>query len=171
MRAKRQLMVLKIGDEEFALDILLTKEVIGMREITPVPESPDYVPGVLNLRGNLIPVLDLRKRLRCASIERHKSERIVVTSLDGFLAGLLVDGASELIRVDDSTIEQPPEIISEMGIDYIVGIINLAGRFITLMDLKKALTGEVAYELERVVEAMKTQRQPVASPPLRAIEA
>ena len=154
MPVRRQLVVFKVGAEDFAVDILLTKEVVAMREITPVPETQEYVEGVMNLRGNLVPVLDFRKRLRTSSTSSHLEQRIVIANLDGKLTGLIVDGASEVIRVNDEAIEAPPDIISEMGADYIAGVINLNGRFITLIDLKRALNEEITCELEEVMNVI-----------------
>src|SRR6187397_2278083 len=98
MATKRQLVVFKIGAEEFALDIGLTKEIIVMREITPVPQTLAFVEGVMNLRGNLVPALDLRKRLRAGRVEAHSQQRIIIALLDGKQIGLIVDAASEVVR-------------------------------------------------------------------------
>jgi purine-binding chemotaxis protein CheW len=108
-------VVFKVGTEEFAVDIMLTREVVLMREITPVPETEAYVEGVMNLRGSLVPVLDFRKRLRAFRTTAHSDHRIIIASLDGRTAGLIVDGASEVIRVSDDKIEAVPHLISEMA--------------------------------------------------------
>jgi purine-binding chemotaxis protein CheW len=152
--AKRQVVIFKIGSEEFALDIMDTKEVVVMRGITPVPEADTYVEGVMNLRGNLVPVLDLRKRLRASGSCDGSDRRIIVASLDGRQVGLIVDGASEVIRVGEEMIEAVPDIIVEMGVGYITGIINLRERFITLIDLRKALTDEIMGDLDEVVRLL-----------------
>ena len=112
MAARRQLVVFRVGTEEFAVDIMLTKEVVLMREITPVPETEAYVEGVMNLRGSLVPVLDFRKRLRAFSTTAHADHRIIIANLDGRTAGLIVDGASEVIRVSEDMIEPVPHLIS-----------------------------------------------------------
>jgi len=153
MLTKRQMVVFKIGSEEFAIDIALTKEIVAMRPITPIPETLDYVMGVMNLRGNLLPVLDLRKRLRAGTDAGNASQediRIIVSRMESQQVGLIVDGASEVVRVTDEMIEVPPDVITEIGADYIAGIINLKGRYITLLDLEKALKGEITHELDEV---------------------
>ncbi|HKV39335.1 MAG TPA: chemotaxis protein CheW [Blastocatellia bacterium] len=154
MAAKKQKVVFKIGTEEFAVDIELTKEVVVMRPITPVPETPDYVAGVMNLRGNLVPVLDLRRRLRAGAEalgQKGQSDvRIIISLLDGRQTGFIVDGASEVIWVTDEMIEQPPDVIKEIGADYIAGVVNLGARFITLLDLKKALSLDITHELDEI---------------------
>lgn len=160
-------MVFRVGTEEFAVDIMLTKEVVLMREITPVPETESYVEGVMNLRGNLVPVLDFRKRLRAFRTTAHPDHRIIIANLDGRTAGLIVDGASEVIRVGDDMIEPVPHLISEIGASYVEGVINVNDRFITLIDLRKALTGEIVGELDEVISALSRQREPVT--PAKAV--
>ena len=167
MAARRQLVVFRVGTEEFAVDIMLTKEVVLMREITPVPETEAYVEGVMNLRGSLVPVLDFRKRLRAVSTTAHVDHRIIIANLDGRIAGLIVDGASDVIRVSEDMIEPVPHLISEVGAGYVEGVVNVKGRFITLIDLRKALTGEIVGELDEVIRVLSRQREPVT--PAKAV--
>jgi purine-binding chemotaxis protein CheW len=164
---RRQLVVFKVGAEEFAVDILLTKEVVMPREITPVPDTEEFVEGVMNLRGSLLPVIDLRKRLRARATTTQCEQRIVIANIDDRIAGLIVDGASEVIRVTDDMVEPAPDIISEMGAGYVEGIINLKNRFITLIDLRKALSVEILSELDCVIEALSLHRKLPA--PARAL--
>src|SRR4030095_14464541 len=153
--------VFKVGTEEFAVNIMLTREVVLMREITPVPETEAYVEGVMNLRGSLVPVLDFRKRLRASRTTPHAGHRIIIASLDGRIAGLIVDGASEVIRVSEDMIEPVPHLISEIGAGYVEGVVNFKSRFITLIDLRKALTEEVVGELDEVIRVLSMHRAPV----------
>lgn len=164
--ARRQLVVFKIGAEEFAADIMLTKEVVLMREITPVPGTETYVEGVMNLRGTLVPVLDLRKRLRARPTAVPAEHRIIIVQLEGKSAGLIVDGASEVIRVTDDLIEPVPDLISELGADYIEGVVNLKGRFITLINLPSVLSGEILSELGEVMTYLSSRKEQMA--PARA---
>ena len=159
--SKRQMVVFKIGAEEFAVDISLTKEIVTMRPITPIPETQEYVSGVMNLRGNLVPVLDLRRRLRAGSNSAvpQSDTRIIIARLEGKQTGLIVDGASEVIRITDEMIENPPDVISEIGADYIAGIINAGNRFITLLDIEKALKGEVVHELDEIRNLLLSSHQ------------
>jgi purine-binding chemotaxis protein CheW len=157
--AKRQLVVFRIGSEEFAADIMLTKEVVLMREITPVPGTESYVEGVMNLRGTLVPVLDLRKRLRAGRTEASPEHRIIIVQLEAKPVGLIVDGASEVIRLSDDLIEPVPDLISEMGAEYIEGIINLKGRYITLINLQTALSGQILSDLDGIMTLLSGQRE------------
>ena len=170
MGGRRQLVVFRVGTEEFAVNIMLTREVVLMREITPVPETEVYVEGVMNLRGSLVPVLDFRKRLRAFRTTTHSDHRIIIANLDGRTAGLIVDGASEVIRVSDEMIKEVPHLISEMGAGYVEGVVNINGRFITLIDLRKALTGEIVGELDEVISVLARHREPVApATPVKAV--
>jgi purine-binding chemotaxis protein CheW len=165
--AKRQMVIFRIGGEEFALDIMDTKEVVVMRSITPVPETEGYVEGVMNLRGSLVPVLDLRKRLKASGACEGSERRIIVSNLDGRRVGLIVDAASEVIRVSEEMIEPVPDIITDAGVGYVTGIINLDARFITMIDLRKALTDEITTDLDEVARLLS--RQDVVADPVRAI--
>src|SRR5262249_7684717 len=137
------MIIFKVGAEEFAVDILLVKEVVMMRDITPVPETDTFVEGVMNLRGTLVPVLDLRKRLRANRAANGIEQRILIVLHSERLIGLIVDGASEVARITREMIEPAPDIIRELDAEYIAGIINLDERFVTLLDLQRALTGEI----------------------------
>lgn len=159
MAVRRQVVVFKIGAEEFGVDILLTKEVVVPREITPVPDTEAFVEGVMNLRGNLLPIIDLRKRLRARATTTQREQRIVIANIDDRTAGLIVDAASEVMRVTDDMIEPVPDLISEMGAGYIEGIINVKDRCITLIDLQKALSVDVLNELDCVIEALARHRE------------
>lgn len=164
MAARRQLVVFKVGSEEFAVDIMLTNEVVLMREITPVPETAGYVEGVMNLRGNLVPVLDFRKRLRAVGATTPSDHRIIITKIDGRTAGLIVDSASEVIRVSDDIVEPVPDLISEMGGGYIEGVVKLNDRFITLIDLRKALSEEIVAKLDEVIALLSRGRGQLLAP-------
>jgi purine-binding chemotaxis protein CheW len=157
MPLRRQMVVFKIGREDFALDILRAKEVVMRREITPIPEAAESVEGILNLRGNLVPVLDLRKRLRAARAESETDERIIVVDFDGVATGFIVDGASELLRVSDSEIESVPDLLKDMGVNYLKGIINHSGRYISVVDIDEILNGEIRCDLNRVIELLSSR--------------
>jgi purine-binding chemotaxis protein CheW len=158
----RQKVIFKVGKEEFAIDIMFTKEIVVMGEITPVPETEEYVEGVMNLRGNLVPVLDLRKRLRADGTISHEEQRIVISNFDGRQVGLIVDGASEVIRVSDDMIEPAPDVITEMGVGYIAGVIRYNDRFITLIDLNKVLSDEALVGLDEVMDLLAQRKETAA---------
>ncbi len=136
-----QLVTFRLGNEEFSLDILRVQEIIRHMELTRVPRTPDFVEGVINLRGRVIPVLDLRKRFGLPADERTNETRIIVVDVDNRTVGLKVDAVSEVLRLPADTVEPPPAIVTGAESDYIRGVGKLDGRLIILLDVSKILTG------------------------------
>ncbi len=136
-----QIVTFKVGEEEFSVSILKVQEIIRMSEITKVPKSPEFVEGVINLRGRVIPVLDLRKRFGLPLIERGNDARTIVVDSGGKVVGLIVDSVTEVLRLQASTIEPPPDIVGG-GVDseYIDGVGKLENRLVILLNLDKVLT-------------------------------
>lgn len=134
-----QLVSFKIGDEEFGLEILKVQEINRMMDVTRLPNAPSYVEGVINLRGKVIPVIDLRKRLGMEPKEHDKHTRIIVMELHGKVVGFVVDAVSEVLRIPRSVTEPPPTFASSTGSDYITAVGKLEDRLLTLLDLEKIL--------------------------------
>jgi purine-binding chemotaxis protein CheW len=134
-----QLVGFRIGREIFGVPIGLVREIVRMMEITAVPEAPDYVEGVINLRGRIIPVIDLRKRFREPGIVANKRNRILVAELEGRLVGLIVDAASEVLKMANGDIEPPPELLQENDLSYVTGLGKRSGKLIILVDVEKLL--------------------------------
>jgi len=143
-----QLVTFHVGDEEFGVDILEVREINRMMDITRVPHAPDFVEGVINLRGQVIPVVDLRTRFHLGAVEHDKSTRIVVVELKEKVVGFLVDSVSEVLRVPRERIEPPPPIVGSIESEYLQGVIKLDDRLLILLDLHKLLSGGEARELE-----------------------
>ena len=140
-----QLVSFNIGDEEFGVDILKVQEINRMVEITKVPQAPHYVEGVINLRGKVIPIVDLRKRFNLEVKEYDKNTRIVVVDIEGAIIGMVVDSVSEVLRLPSDTIEPPPEIVTGVNSEYIKGVAKLEDRLLIFLDLSKVIdVGEVA---------------------------
>ncbi len=135
-----QLVSFKIGEEEFGVDILKVQEINRMLEVTRVPNAPAHVEGVINLRGKVIPVVDLRKRLGMPAREHDKNTRIIVMELDGHVVGFVVDAVQEVLRIPRSVTEPPPSVASADNSDYITAVGKLEDRLLTLLDLGKVLT-------------------------------
>ncbi len=121
------------------MPISAVREIVRVPQITAVPNAPDYIEGVINLRGQIIPVMDLRKRFRAESAEPGKKSRIVVVELEERFIGLIVSSASEVLRIPPSEIEDPHNVFREGEIDYITGVGKLKGRLVIMLDLKKIL--------------------------------
>ncbi|MBU0984478.1 MAG: chemotaxis protein CheW [candidate division Zixibacteria bacterium] len=134
-----QLVSFNIGSEEFGVDILKVQEINRMVDITKVPQAPHYVEGVINLRGKVIPIVDLRKRFNLELKEHDKNTRIVVVDILGNIMGMIVDAVSEVLRLPASTIEPPPEIVTGINSDYIKGVAKLEDRLLIFLDLSRVI--------------------------------
>lgn len=145
-----QLVTFKLDNEEFAVDILKVQEINKMTDITRIPNAPPFVEGVINLRGKIIPVVDLRKRLGFEGRSFGKSTRIIVVELEGMVLGFIVDSVSEVLRISESTVEPPPSLVSGMESEYIEGIGKLENRLLLLLELKKVFISNDKRELEKV---------------------
>ena len=137
-----QLVSFKIGGEEFAVDIMQVQEIIRMQNITSVPNAPDFVEGVINLRGRVIPIIDLRKRFGMEEKEHDKATRIIVVKVEDITVGLVVDEVSEVLRIPKDTVEPPPPIVAGVESEYIKGVGKLQDRLLILLDLSKTLSPE-----------------------------
>lgn len=147
-----QIVGFRVGRETFGVPIGLVHEILRVPEITAVPDSPACVEGVINLRGKIVPVVDLRKRFGQPAQSNGKKNRILVAEVEGKLAGLMVDSASEVLKLPLSEIEQPPSALSGEQ-NYVSGVGKLNGRLIILLDLKKILR---ASELRHLGEVSGT---------------
>jgi purine-binding chemotaxis protein CheW len=145
-----QLVTFKLDNEEFAVDILKVQEINKMTDITRIPNAPPFVEGVINLRGKIIPVVDLRKRLGFEGRSFGKSTRIIVVELEGMVLGFTVDSVSEVLRISESTVEPPPSLVSGMESEYIEGIGKLENRLLLLLELKEVFISNDKRELEKV---------------------
>ena len=137
-----QLVTFNISQEEFGVDILKVQEIIRTMEITKVPRSPAFVEGVINLRGKVIPIIDLRKRFGMAPRDHDNQTRIIVIELHHMIVGFVVDSVSEVLRIPASTVEPPPAVVSGIESDYISGVGKLDDRLLILIDLEKLLSSE-----------------------------
>lgn len=145
-----QLVTFSIGEEEFGVDILKVQEIIRTMEITKVPRAPDFVEGVINLRGKVIPIIDLRKRFGLSARGHDKHTRIIVIEINNMIVGFVVDSVSEVLRIPASTVEPPPPVVSGLESEYISGVGKLEDRLLILLDLNRLLSNEERKELLQV---------------------
>ena len=136
----RQLVSFHLGEEEYAVDILCVQEIIRAGRITPVPNAPHFVEGVLNLRGKVIPVIHLRRRLGLPETEHTKQSRIVVVDLSPHTLGFMVDAVSEVIRVTPDRIDPAPAGPLGPADSYVLGVARLDGRLVMILDLARLLS-------------------------------
>lgn len=134
-----QMVGFRIGKETFGVPINLVHEIVRVPEITAVPDAPDYIEGVINLRGKIVSIVDLRKRFGETRIEPSRKNRILVAEIENKMIGLIVDAASEVIRLQQTEIEAPPEVFEESEVKYVTGVGKLNGRLVILIDLTKIL--------------------------------
>lgn len=135
----RQVVSFHLDGEEFGLDILKVQEIIRMMDLTRVPNSPDFVEGVLNLRGKVIPVIGLRKRFHLEGRDSDRHSRIVVVEVNGSVLGFVVDSVSEVLRLPSDTIVPPPRL-TKVEREYISGVGKLDNRLLILLDLDRLLS-------------------------------
>lgn len=139
MEKELQVVGFRIGRETFGLPIAMVREIIRVPEITLVPNAPNYIEGVINLRGRIVPVVDLRKRFGDKCPEPNKKNRIVVVEISRRAIGLIVNSASEVLRISPSDIERPDKVFHENEANYITGVGKLKGRLVILLDLNRIL--------------------------------
>lgn len=145
-----QLVTFSIGEEEFGVDILKVQEIIRTMEITKVPRAQDFVEGVINLRGKVIPIIDLRRRFGLDSKNHDKHTRIIVIEINNMIVGFVVDSVSEVLRIPAGTVEPPPPVVAGLESEYISGVGKLQDRLLILLDLDKLLSSE---DLESLSQA------------------
>ena len=146
LSAQRQgkYLVFQLGREEFGVQVIKVREIMGLQEITSVPQTPDFVKGVINLRGKVIPVVDLRRKFGLADVEYTQRTCIIVVQVnqtDGpLMMGAVVDGVSEVLNIQESEIEDMPDFGAEMVLPHIMGMAKVKGKVKILLDIDRVLT-------------------------------
>ena len=135
-----QLVGFHVGGEEFGLDILRVQEIIRLQQLTRVPNSPESIDGVMNLRGKIIPVIALRKRFGLEQVPPDKQTRIVVVEIKGSVLGFIVDSVSEVLRLPADTVEPPPRL-GKVEQEYVSGVGKFDDRLLILLDVDRLMTG------------------------------
>lgn len=142
-----------LGDEEYGIEILKVREIIGMMPITPVPRTPEFIRGVINLRGKVIPVVDLRLKFGMPSVEQTEETCVIVVQADGVEMGTIVDKVSEVADIDSGNIEDAPFFGDDVETDYILGLGKSDKCVTLLLDIDKAL------ETERIISMPKLEAE------------
>jgi len=135
-----QLVSFFVGEEEFGTDILMVEEIIRPLPITRVPNAPHFVEGVITLRGRVIPIIDLRKRLNIGNVDVTRKTRKIIVDVDNKITGFIVDSVSQVLRIPKSSIEPAPEIVAGIDSEYIIGVSNLEDRLLIVLDFRKILS-------------------------------
>jgi purine-binding chemotaxis protein CheW len=134
-----QIVGFRVGNETFGVPIQSVHEIVRMMEITNVPDAPIYIEGVINLRGKIIPVIDLRKRFGEREIKASKKNRILVAEVGSKMVGLVVDAASEVLKLPPSDVDPPPNVFEDGDLNYVTGVGKLNGRLVILVELSKIM--------------------------------
>ena len=135
---EQQLVVFDLSTEAYGVDIGAVREIIRLQDITRVPRTPEFVEGVINLRGKVIPVVDLRKRFGLPAEEESKENRIVVVDIGAQDIGVIVDAVTEVLRIATESVEPPASVITTADSEYLLGIAKLDSRLIILLDSSSA---------------------------------
>jgi purine-binding chemotaxis protein CheW len=145
-----QLVVLNLANEDYGVDIAAVDGIVKMQSITRVPHAPSFVEGITNLRGEVLPVIDLRTRFGLPVGETTKETRIVNVEVDGVRVGMVVDAVTEVLRVAEENVEPPSPLVTTVESAFITGIAKVDGRLIVLLDLAKVLSAEEKIELDSI---------------------
>lgn len=132
-----QIVVFMLSTESYGIEIALVESIVKVQRITPIPQAPDFIEGITNLRGTVLPVIDLRKRFGYSSDEIGKDSRIIVVNINGVKSGLIVDEVSEVLTIPESCVEPPSTVMTSIDLSFISGIAKLDQRLIILLDLSR----------------------------------
>jgi len=146
----RQFVEFKLGDEDYGIDILQVKTIERMMPITRIPKAPQFVEGVINLRGEIVPVIDLKKRFDLPLSETTDSTRIIIVSIDDITVGMIVDSATEVIQLSQDDIEPAPPITGSIDANYLDGVGKIDGRLLILLNVAKLLKPQEIDQLAQI---------------------
>ncbi|MHC4506925.1 MAG: chemotaxis protein CheW [Planctomycetota bacterium] len=136
-----QVVTFQLAKEEYAIDILQVQEIVMMTKITRMPKAPHFIEGIVNLRGQMIPIIDMRKRFSLGEAVHDADTRIIIVDI-GEIVGMVVDGVRDVIRLADSAISPPPPIIKGISAEYLKGIGQFNDRLLIMLELEKVLSAE-----------------------------
>ena len=150
MSNEAKFVIFKLDTEEYGMDILRVQGIERMLPITRVPKTPDFVEGVCNLRGSIVPIIDLRQRFNIPKKQQDDNTRIIVVSLDDIRVGLIVDSANDVITVNSADIEPTPSVIDSIDNKFISGVAKVQDRLVIILDLLKVLNKEEIVEIKEM---------------------
>lgn len=151
-----QLVTFEVASEEFAVDILAVHEINRMMELTRVPQAPREIEGVINLRGKIIPVMDLRKRFGLPHRERDEQTRIIVVEVSSRVIGFIVDRVRQVLPISRSIVEPAPDMVATIDSQFISGVGKLPDRLLILLDLDRLLNGALMDSVDKLDDSTGT---------------
>ncbi|MFA5576086.1 MAG: chemotaxis protein CheW [Tissierellaceae bacterium] len=149
---ERQYVTFTLNREEYGVDIKDVQEITDFQDYTRIPDSPRFLLGMVNIRGTITPIIDLKERFNLPRADLDKARRIIIINLGDKQIGFLIDDASRVLRLKDDQIDRPPEVISKNIRDYVVGIGKVDEKLILILDLEKVLTAEEREEAFNALE-------------------
>lgn len=135
-----QLIVFRAGKEEFGVPIDAVREIIKLGVITPIPNSPDFIKGIINVRGEIVTTIDIKSRFSLIDEDKMQAKHIIVTKQENSLFGLMVDEVIEVLRIQEKEIQPPPAILTRIDEKYVNGVVTYENRLIILLDISKILS-------------------------------
>jgi len=149
--AENQFVIFRLGNEKYGVDIMKVKEICEYKASTKVPNAPDFIEGIINLRGEIIPIVNLKKRFKISGADEVSTySRIIVININEKNVGFIVDEASEVLRINGADIEEAPEIITGIDRRFITGVGKVNESIILILDLEKILTEKEKEKLEEL---------------------
>jgi purine-binding chemotaxis protein CheW len=155
----KQLISFTVGAEEYGLELLRVKEVIRMRQITWLPKAPPCVKGIINLRGDVIPIVDLRERFGLAAQEQTAITRVIVVEVEGRMVGMVVDSASQVVRIPADQFDPPPTVMGQVSRDFVTAVGKMGEKLIIMIDVDRVLSTEEMNQIAGSLEA--EEKEPV----------
>lgn len=138
----REYLTFTLGDEEYGIDILKVQEIRGYDAVTKIANSPDFIKGVINMRGVIVPIIDMRLKFHLGQVEYNEFTVVIILNINGRIVGLVVDGVSDVIALRGDQIQPPPEFGSVLDTAYIDGLATLDERMIIMVDIEKLMTSQ-----------------------------
>ena len=148
--AEKQYVIFRLGKEEYGVEIVNVKEICEYKESVKVPNTPGFVNGIINLRGDITPIINLKKRFHLAEGDINSDTRIIVININNRQVGFIVDEASQVIRISEEDIEPAPDLVAGVEKKYIIGVGKLADRIILLLDLEYILTEDEKEKIHNI---------------------
>lgn len=147
---EKQYVIFKLGKEEYGVDIMNVKEISEFKESVKVPNTPKFIDGIINLRGDITPIVNLKKRFDLENTEINSNTRIIVININNKQVGFVVDEASQVLRIGEENIEPAPDVVAGVDKKYIIGVGKLDEKIVLLLDLEYILTDEEKEEIKEL---------------------
>ncbi|TCW61984.1 chemotaxis protein CheW [Treponema sp. J25] len=148
-----QLVTFQLGEEVYGIDIMDVKEIVRVQDIRPIPNAPSYVEGIINLRGEIIPIINLHKRFHIKKPAIDEEEELlsgfIIIDIDGMKLGVVIDKVLRVITIEDEQIQEPPQMLSGIGAEYIQGVVSTEERYLIILDIRRLFNPR---ELQKISE-------------------